>query len=261
MADLTGPFTGAHALVTGGGTGIGAAVAQALSKAGASVTLAGRRREPLDEVAATLPRATVCTADVTDEASLAALVVHAQKTFGAIDIVVANAGGAMSAPFTKTDLAKWQSIVDVNLTGAFLTVKSVLGDLLRKDATKSPRRVIFIASTAGLKGYPYVVPYVAAKHGVIGLARGLALELAKTPVTVNAVCPGYVETPLFDATIANIMKTTGRSAEQSKSDLLKSNPQGRAIRPEEVAETVLWLCSPAAQSVTGQAVAMSGGEI
>jgi NAD(P)-dependent dehydrogenase (short-subunit alcohol dehydrogenase family) len=256
MTDLTG----AHALITGGGTGIGAAVARVLSNAGASVTLAGRRREPLDEVASSLPRATVCTADVTDEASCAALVAHAQKAFGPIDIVVANAGGAMSAPFAKTDLAKWQDIIDVNLTGAFLTVKSALSDLLRKDAAQRPRRVIFIASTAGLKGYPYVVPYVAAKHGVVGLARSLALELAKSPVTVNAVCPGYVETPLFDATIANIMKSTGRTAEQSKADLLKSNPQGRAIKPEEVAETVLWLCSHAAQSVTGQAVAMSGGE-
>jgi NAD(P)-dependent dehydrogenase (short-subunit alcohol dehydrogenase family) len=139
-------------------------------------------------------------------------------------------------------------------------VRAALGDLLRKDKAGGPRRVIFIASTAGLKGYPYVVPYVAAKHGVVGLARGLAVELAKTPVTVNAVCPGYVETPLFDATIANIMKTTGRTAEQSKADLLKSNPQGRAITPGEVAATVLWLCSAAAQSVTGQAVAMSGGE-
>jgi NAD(P)-dependent dehydrogenase (short-subunit alcohol dehydrogenase family) len=261
MTSSTGPLAGAHALVTGGGTGIGAAVAKALAHAGAAVTVAGRRREPLEAVAAMLPRATVCTADVTNAQSCADLVAHAHATFGAIDIVVANAGGAMSAPFAKTDLATWQSIIDANLTGAFLTVKSALPDLLRKDATTSPRRVIFIASTAGLKGYPYVVPYVAAKHGVVGLARALALELAKSPVTVNAVCPGYVETPLFDATLANIMKTTGRTAEQAKADLLKSNPQGRAIKPDEVAETVLWLCSPAAQSVTGQAVAMSGGEI
>lgn len=253
-------LAGAHALITGGGTGIGAAVARILSAAGASVTLAGRRREPLEAVAAKLPRATICPTDVTDETSCAALVEHARKAFGAIDIVVANAGGAMSAPFAKTDLAKWQDTINVNLTGSFLTVKAALADLLRKEPSTGPRRVVFIASTAGLKGYPYVVPYVAAKHGVVGLARGLALEYARTPLTVNAVCPGYVETPLFDATIANIMKTTGRTAEQAKSDLLKSNPQGRAITPEEVAKTVLWLCDPAAQSVTGQAIAMSGGE-
>ena len=169
-------LAGAHALITGGGTGIGAAVAVALSEAGASVTLAGRRREPLVDVAAKLKRASVCTADVTDEVSCAALVAHARRENGPIDIVVANAGGAMSAPFAKTDLSAWQDIINVNLTGSFLTVKAALGDLLRKDKTAVPRRVIFIASTAGLKGYPYVVPYVAAKHGVVGLARGLAVS-------------------------------------------------------------------------------------
>lgn len=253
---------GRHALITGGGTGIGAAVAKVLSDAGASVTLAGRRAEPLAAVAATLPRATVFAADVTDSAACAALANHARHTFGPIDIVVANAGGAMSQPFGRTTLAHWQSIIDVNLTGTFLTVQAALPDLLRDDATEKPlRRLVFIASTAGLKGYPYVAPYVAAKHGVVGLAKALALEYAKSPLTINCVCPGYVDTPLFDATIANIAAKTRRTPEQAKADLLKSNPQGRVIDPREVAATVQWLCSHEAASVTGQAIALSGGEI
>lgn len=255
-----GTLAGHHVLITGGGTGIGAAVAAAVSKAGAAVTLAGRRQEPLETVARTLPRASVATADVTDEASLTALMSRARAANGPVDIVVANAGGAMSAPFAKTDLARWQEIIDVNLTGAFLTVKAALPDLLRTAGPNDVRRVVFIASTAGLKGYPYVVPYVAAKHGVVGMTKALALELAKTPVTVNAVCPGYVETPLFEATLANIVAKTGRTRDQAKADLLKSNPQGRVVQPSEVADTVMWLASPAAVSVTGQAIALSGGE-
>jgi NAD(P)-dependent dehydrogenase (short-subunit alcohol dehydrogenase family) len=250
-----------HALITGGGTGIGAAIAQALSDAGAVVTLAGRRREPLADVAGNLPRAAIVTADVTSEAACAEMAAAARAAHGPIDIVVSNAGGAMSAPFSKTSAEQWRSIIDVNLNGAFLTVQAALPDLLRKTPGGGVRRVVMIASTAGLKGYPYVVPYVAAKHGVVGMTRALALELAKSPVTVNAVCPGYVETPLFEATLANIMKTTGRTREQASADLLKSNPQGRVIAPSEVAEAVLWLCSPAAKSVTGQAIALSGGEV
>jgi NAD(P)-dependent dehydrogenase (short-subunit alcohol dehydrogenase family) len=256
-----GALASTHALITGGGTGIGAAIAATLHAAGAAVTLVGRRRDPLDRVAASLPRAHVVTADITSEQACAEMIAAARAAHGAIDIVISNAGGAMSAPFAKTTAAQWRDIVDVNLTGAFLTVQSALSDLVRATPGGAVRRVVFIASTAGLKGYPYVAPYVAAKHGVVGLTRALALEYARTPVTVNAVCPGYVDTPLFEATLANIMAKTGRTRDQAHADLLKANPQGRVIAPSEVAETVLWLCSPAAGSVTGQAIAMSGGEI
>jgi NAD(P)-dependent dehydrogenase (short-subunit alcohol dehydrogenase family) len=255
-----GELAGHHALITGGGTGIGAATARLLSQAGAAVTLAGRRKEPLEAVAAGLRRATIVTTDVTDAAACARMVAAAHAAHGPIDIVVSNAGGAMSKPFARTDRAHWQEIIDVNLTGAFQTVSAALPDLLR-DGSGTRRRIVFIASTAGLKGYPYVVPYVAAKHGVVGMTKALALEVAKTPLTVNAVCPGYVETPLFEATLDNIMAKTGRTREQAKADLLRSNPQGRVVQPEEVAESVRWLCSAAACSVTGQAIALSGGEI
>ena len=191
-----GALTGRHALITGGGTGIGAAIARALAGAGASVSIVGRRKAPLDEVAATLANAAAITGDVTRESDCQAMAEAARKIHGPIDIVIANAGMADSAPIGKTDLAQWQRTIDVNLTGAFLTVKSALPDITRKDSA-TPGRIVFIASTAGLKGYPYVAAYCAAKHGVVGLARALSIELAPTGVTVNAICPGYTDTPLL----------------------------------------------------------------
>ena len=176
-----------HALITGGGTGIGAAIAWALSAEGAAVSLAGRRKAPLDAMAASLPKATAIVADITKEADCAAMVAAARKAHGPIDIVIANAGMAASAPAAKITLDQWQQTITVNLTGAFLTVQAALADVTRK--SDGPRRIVFIASTAGLKGYPYVAAYVAAKHGVVGLARALSVELASTGVTVNAVCP------------------------------------------------------------------------
>jgi NAD(P)-dependent dehydrogenase (short-subunit alcohol dehydrogenase family) len=247
-----------HALITGGGTGIGAAIAVALSAAGAAVSLVGRRAAPLEELAANIERACAIVADVTSEGDTASMVETARATHGPIDILVANAGAAESAPIGRLDLAHWQRMLGVNLTGAFLSARAALPDLTRKGAGGG--RIVLMASTAGLKGYPYVAAYCAAKHGVVGLARALAVELAAAGVTVNAVCPGFTETPLLEASLANIASKTGRSRGEAQAELKRLNPQGRFVKPEEVADTVLWLCTPAAQAVTGQAISVSGGE-
>ena len=249
-------LAGRHALITGGGTGIGAAIANSLARAGAAVTLVGRRRGPLDALAKTLPKAAAVVADITREADCAAMVKAANAAHGPLDIVIANAGAAESAPAAKTDLALWERMIGVNLTGAFLTARSALGDLTRKPPGEG-RRLIFVASTAALKGYPYVSAYCAAKHGVLGLARALASELRG--LTVNAVCPGYTETPLLEASVANITAKTGRNGAEARAALAADNAHGRLIAPEEVAETVLFLCSPAAASINGQAIEISGG--
>lgn len=248
---------GRHALVTGGGTGIGAAVARALAGEGAALTLSGRRREPLEDVAAELPYATAVPADVTDEASVAEMVRQAEAAYGPVDILIANAGAAESVPFAKTSLDQWQRMLAVNMTGVFLSTRAVLPGM----SERGWGRVIFMASTAGLKGYAYVAPYCAAKHGVVGLARALALETARSGVTVNAICPGFTETPLLADSIRIIVENTGRSEEEARQALAASNPQGRFIQPEEVAATALWLCRPGAEAVTGQAISVSGGEI
>jgi NAD(P)-dependent dehydrogenase (short-subunit alcohol dehydrogenase family) len=247
-----------HALVTGGGTGIGAAIAKALAGEGAAVSIAGRRKPPLDEVAVRLPNVTAIAADVTREADCTRMVETARAANGPLDIVIANAGMAESVPFRKMDLAHWQRSLDVNLTGAFLTVRAALADVTR-DASNDGRRIIFIASTAGLKGYAYVAAYCAAKHGMIGLARALSVELASSGVTVNAVCPGYTETPMLAAAAGNIAAKSGRSAAEARAAFARDNAHGRLITPEEVAQKVLWLCSPAARSVNGQAITVAGG--
>jgi len=252
-----GALDNRHALITGGGTGIGAAIARALAREGAAVSLAGRRKAPLDGVAADLAKATTIIADVTKESDCTAMTAAARAANGPIDIVVANAGAAASTPIAKLDLAQWHSMIDVNLTGAFLTVKSALADLTRKP--QGERRIIFIASTAGLKGYPYVAAYCAAKHGVVGLARALSLELEPAGVTVNAVCPGYTDTPLLDSAAEKISAKTGRSAADARAMLAKDNPSGRLVTPEEVAQAVLRLCLPSAGAVNGQAIEVNGG--
>ncbi|RWQ18898.1 SDR family NAD(P)-dependent oxidoreductase [Mesorhizobium sp.] len=249
-------IAGKHALVTGGGSGVGRAIALALAAAGIDVTICGRREAELTEVAGENGRIFGIAADVTDEAAMASLYERAQAARGPFDIVVANAGMAGSAPAHKTALSDWQRTLDVNLTGAFLTVKPALAGM----AVRKTGRIVFIASTAGLKGYAYVASYVAAKHGVVGLMRALAAETAKSGVTVNAVCPGFVETEMLEESIQRIIEKTGRSVEQARSSLASTNPQGRFIQPDEVAAAVLWLCGDAAQSITGQAISISGGE-
>ncbi|ODA92878.1 3-hydroxyacyl-CoA dehydrogenase [Mesorhizobium sp. SEMIA 3007] len=245
-----------HALVTGGGSGVGRAIALALAEAGINVTICGRREAELTKVAGESGRIFGIAADVTNEASMASLYHAAEAARGPFDIVIANAGMAGSTPANKTTLADWQKTLDVNLTGAFLTVKPALAGM----AARKTGRIIFIASTAGLKGYAYVAPYVAAKHGVVGLMRALAAETAKSGVTVNAVCPGFVETDMLEESIQRIIEKTGRSAGEARASLVSTNPQGRFIQPQEVAAAVLWLCGDAASSITGQAISISGGE-
>jgi NAD(P)-dependent dehydrogenase (short-subunit alcohol dehydrogenase family) len=249
-------IAGQHALVTGGGSGIGRETALALARAGAAVTICGRREEPLLATARESDRIHAVVCDVTDEAAVAALYAEAGKARGPFNIVVANVGMSGSSPAHRTSLADWQHTVNTNLTGSFLTVKPALSGMT---AAKSGR-IVFIASTAGLKGYAYVSPYVAAKHGVVGLMRALATELVKIGVTVNAVCPGFVETEMLHESVQRIVEKTGRTVEQARASLTATNPQGRLIQPQEVAATVLWLCSDEASSVTGQAISLSGGE-
>ncbi|RVC55924.1 SDR family oxidoreductase, partial [Mesorhizobium sp. M00.F.Ca.ET.038.03.1.1] len=222
----------------------------------ASLRNIGRREAALADVSKGSDRIFAIVADVTNEAEMTALHEKAQATRGPFDIVVANAGMAGSAPAHKTSLAGWQRTLDVNLTGAFLTVKPALAGMLARKAG----RIVFVASTAGLKGYAYVAPYVAAKHGVVGLMRALAAETAKSGMTVNAVCPGFVETDMLEESVQRIVEKTGRSAAEARQSLSATNPQGRFIQPDEVADTVLWLCSDAARSITGQAISISGGE-
>jgi NAD(P)-dependent dehydrogenase (short-subunit alcohol dehydrogenase family) len=254
-----GILDGRHALVTGGGSGIGAAIARALAGEGAAVSVAGRRKAPLDVVAGELPRASAIVADVTSERDCAAMVEAAHRAHGPLDIVIANAGGSESAPFAKTSLDAWRATLDGNLTGAFLTARASVADITRDDT--GTRRIVFVASTAGLKGYPYVAAYCAAKHGVVGLARALSVELGGRGVTVNAVCPGFTDTPMLDASATRIAEKTKRSVDDSRARLAGDNAHGRLITPEEVAQTVLWLCSPAANSVNGQAIAIAGGQL
>ncbi|MBX2829939.1 MAG: SDR family oxidoreductase [Rhodospirillales bacterium] len=245
-----------RALITGGGTGVGAVMARMLADAGVKVAVSGRRSDVLAEVA-NHENITAIVADVTDETSVRDMFATMVDVIGAPDLVIANAGMAESAPIGKTSVDLWKQTLDVNLTGTFLTFREGLAVM---DKTK-PGRLISIASTAGLKGYAYVTAYCAAKHGVVGLIKSMAAEIAKSPITVNAVCPGFMETPMLEKSVANIVAKTGMTVDEARASLAKINPQNRLIQPQEVADTVMWLCSPSAASITGQAISVSGGEI
>lgn len=244
-------LAGKRVLVTGGGSGAGEALALAFAAAGAEVVISGRRAGALQAAAARHPAIRAVQADVTDEASVKAMFAEA----GPCDIVIANAGAADSAPMGRTTLEQWNSMLAVNLTGVFLTFREGLAQL------PGWGRLIAVASTAGLKGYSYVAPYAAAKHGVVGLCRSLALELARKPVTVNALCPGFLDTEMTDRSVANIVAKTGMSADDARATLAAANPQKRLIQPAEVAAAALWLCAPGSEGITGQALAIAGGEV
>ena len=253
-------LSGEHAVVTGAGRGIGAAIARALASQGAKVSLLGRNRDSLDKLAAELNATTetcVAVADVTDGSALQGAFARAKERFGPVTILVNNAGQARSAPLHSADDSLWDEMLAVNLGGVYRCIRCALPDMLQTGRG----RIINIASTAGLTGYAYVSAYCAAKHGVIGLTRALAMELARKNITVNAVCPGYSDTDMVREAVANIQAKTGRDEAAARAALTARNPQGRLVAPEEVAQTVLWLCSSGAGSITGQSIAVAGGEL
>ena len=257
---MSGTLAGRVALVTGAARGMGACIAAELVAQGCSVALLDleRAQTALQARVSELGKgAMAVVADITDQDQVSRAFAAARERLGRIDILVNNAGIAESAPFARTDLALWQRMLAVNLTGTYLCAREAYSTMAKQDFG----RIVNISSTAGLTGIAYVTAYCAAKHGVIGLTRALAREAAKTNVTVNAVCPGYTETELVQDAVANIIAKTGKTEAAARAALVAGNPQGRMIQPEEVAQTVLWLCLPASQSVTGQAIAIAGGEV
>jgi NAD(P)-dependent dehydrogenase (short-subunit alcohol dehydrogenase family) len=256
---MTQALANVHAVVTGANRGIGAAIARLLAAHGATVSLVARDLERLRIVADEIgsKRANAAHADITDADSVASAFASARERFGPIGILVNNAGQAASAKFTDTDLTLWNRILNVNLTGTYLCTREAINDMLKADFG----RIVNIASTAGLRGGAYLSAYAASKHAVVGLTRALALEYAKRDITVNAICPGFVDTDIVTDAVANISRKTGRSEEEARATLLATNPQGRLVSSEEVAQACLWLVQSGARSVTGHSLIISGGEV
>jgi NAD(P)-dependent dehydrogenase (short-subunit alcohol dehydrogenase family) len=254
MTQHTSLLAGKHAVVTGGARGIGAAITRTLLDHGARVTMIGR--SPAAGSAESKNTAYI-QADVCQPETVTAAFDSARARFGPISILVNNAGQGRSAPFLKTDPEIWRSMMQVNLDGTFHCIHAVLPGML----AEGWGRIVNIASTAGLTGYSYVTAYCAAKHGVIGLTRALALEVATKGVTVNSICPGFTETEMLEQTIAGIVSKTGRTPAEARAELTERNPQKRMVLPAEVANAVAWLCLPGSEAVTGQAIAVAGGEV
>lgn len=248
---------GRHALVTGGGRGIGRAVAKSLSQAGATVTVLGRQEGPLKDTVSVGDAKGYVVADVTDEDGVGTAIKQAAGERGPIDILIANAGRAVSAPFMKGTSAQFREMLDLNVMGVVYATRAVLGEMMKRGFG----RIVVNSSVAGLKGYAYVTAYCAAKHAAVGFVRALAQETVKSGVTVNAVCPGYTDTDLVQSGITHVIENTGRTREQALTDMLKDEPLGRLITPEEVAAAVLFLCSPGASAITGTTLSIAGGEI
>ena len=260
MSETAATLWGRHALVTGASRGIGAAIAASLAANGARVSLVGRDAARLAEVSARLAgpdRTAPIVADVTQASSVREAFVAARRQFGPVHILVNNAGQAASAKFTDTDEALWNRLLAVNLTGTYLCSREAVADMLQAGFG----RIVNIASTAGLRGAAYISAYAASKHAVIGLTRSLALEYATRNITVNAVCPGYTDTDMVRQAVDNIRARTGRSETEALAAITATNPQRRLIAPAEVSNSVLWLCRPGTESVTGQSIVIAGGEV
>ncbi|WP_420013672.1 SDR family NAD(P)-dependent oxidoreductase [Tateyamaria sp.] len=247
-------LTGKHALVTGGGTGIGLAIAQALAAQGAQVTITGRRQSVLDEVAG--DRMFGAAMDVRDESSVCDVIATAVAARGPVQICVPNAGVAEGRSLHKTDMAFWRDMMATNLDGAFLTIRECLSGMRQTDWG----RVIAVSSIAGLRGLPGAAAYAASKHGLIGLVRSLSEDYMGQPYTFNALCPGYVDTPIVDRNQTAIAARTGMSAEAARQVMVEANRHKRLLEVEEVAAAALWLVGPGSQSINGQSIQISGGQ-